>query len=197
LKMIIDATHRCKRIVGDLLNFAREQEMLTQESNMHDILEQAIQSVSRQASFEHVRINRCFVPDLPLIQADPAQLIQVFVNLLNNAADAMTEGGTITITTRFSKGRSVEIDMADTGRGIAEENLGKLFTPFFTTKPLGKGTGLGLSIVYGIIKMHCGQIQVSSQVGKGTTFTVTLPIIPPKAVPSQAGNADAFDTLIQ
>ena len=197
LKMIIDATHRCKRIVGDLLNFAREQEMLTQESNMHDILEQAIQSVSRQASFEHVRISRCFVPDLPLIQADPAQLIQVFVNLLNNAADAMSEGGTITISTRFSKGRSVEIDMADTGRGISEENLGKLFTPFFTTKPLGKGTGLGLSIVYGIIKMHCGQIQVSSQVGKGTTFTVTLPIIPPKTVSCQTEDAKASDTLIQ
>ena len=164
---------------------------------MHDILEQAIHAVSSQPRFDHVRIIRSFVPDLPLIQADPAQLVQVFVNLLNNAADAMAEGGTITITTRFFKGRAVEIDIADTGRGIEKENLGKLFTPFFTTKPIGKGTGLGLSIVYGIIKMHRGQIQVSSQVGKGTTFTVTLPIIPPKTVSSPTGDAKTFDTLIQ
>lgn len=197
LKMIIDSTHRCKRIVGDLLNFAREQEMLTQQSNMHDILEQAIHSVSSQASFTKVEIIRCFVPDLPLIQADPAQLVQVFVNLLNNAADAMSEGGTITITTRYSKDRGVEIDIADTGRGIEKKNLEKLFTPFFTTKPFGKGTGLGLSIVYGIIKMHRGQIQLSSQVGKGTTFTVTLPITPPKTVSSQSGNAKICDSLIQ
>jgi two-component system NtrC family sensor kinase len=196
LKMIIDATHRCKRIVGDLLNFAREQEMLTQESNMHDILEQAIRSVSSQPSFDRVKIIRCFVPDLPLIQADPSQLVQVFVNLLNNAADAMSEGGTITLTTRFSKGQAVEIHMADSGRGIEKENLGKLFTPFFTTKPFGKGTGLGLSIAYGIIKMHRGQIQVSSQVGKGTTFTVTLPMIPPKTESSHT-EANAFNTMIQ
>ncbi|MBN2439271.1 MAG: cache domain-containing protein [Deltaproteobacteria bacterium] len=196
-KMIIDATHRCKRIVADLLNFAREQEMLTQESDLHQILEQAIQSVGSQPNFERVQIKRCFVPDLPLIQADPAQLMQVFVNLLNNAADAMPEGGAITMTTRFSKGPAVEIDIADTGRGIAEENLGKLFTPFFTTKPLGKGTGLGLSIVYGIIKMHRGQIQVSSQAGKGTTFTVTLPMIPPKTEASPGTEADTRSALIQ
>ena len=196
LKMIIDATHRCKRIVAGLLNFAREQEMLTQESNMHDILEQAIHSVSGQPNFDRVKIIRCFVPDLPLIQADPAQLIQVFVNLLNNASDAMSEEGTITITTRFSRGRAVEIDVADTGRGIEKENLGKLFTPFFTTKPIGKGTGLGLSIVYGIIKMHRGQIQVSSQAGKGATFTVTLPIILPKTGSSPI-EANASHTLIQ
>jgi len=103
LKMIIDATHRCKRIVGDLLNFAREQEMLTQESTVHDVLEQAIHAVSSQPRFDHVRIVRYFDPDLPAIQADPAQLVQVFVNLLNNAADAMTEGGTITLTPGSSK----------------------------------------------------------------------------------------------
>lgn len=194
LKMIIDATHRCKRIVGDLLNFAREQEMLAQDSNVHDILEQAIRSVSSQTSFDRVKIIRCFVADLPLIQADPAQLVQVFVNLLNNAADAMS-GGTITITTRYSEGRAVEIDITDTGRGIEKKNLEKLFTPFFTTKPFGKGTGLGLSIVYGIIKMHRGQIQVSSRVGKGTTFTVTLPMIATKA--ASPTEANAFNTLIQ
>ncbi|MDZ4165841.1 MAG: cache domain-containing protein [Smithellaceae bacterium] len=197
LKMIIEATHRCKRIVADLLNFARKQEMLTQESDLHEILKQAIQSVSRRPGFDGVRIIQSFEPDLPPIQADPAQLVQVFVNLLNNAADALPEGGVITVATRLSKGRAVEIDIADTGRGIAAENLGKLFTPFFTTKPLGQGTGLGLSIVYGIIKMHRGQINVSSQVGKGTTFTVTLPMIPPKTESPPTEEANASETLIQ
>jgi two-component system NtrC family sensor kinase len=89
----------------------------------------------------------------------------------------------------------VEIDITDTGRGIEKKNLEKLFNPFFTTKPIGKGTGLGLSIVYGIIKMHRGQIQVSSHVGRGTTFTVTLPMIPTKTT-SQT-KANAFNTLIQ
>jgi len=133
-----------------------------------------VEGVSHQPSFEGVEIVRQFSPDLPTIQADPAQLQQVFVNLLNNAAEAMEGGGTITLVTRPVNSRWVEIKVSDTGCGILEENLGKLFTPFFTTKPLGKGTGLGLSLVYGIIKMHRGQIAVQSQVGQGTTFTVTL-----------------------
>ena len=98
----------------------------------------------------------------------------------------MADGGTITLATRLipptaPPGRGgVEIKVSDTGCGIPEENLGRLFTPFFTTKALGKGTGLGLSIVYGIIKMHRGQITVQSQVGQGTTFTVTLPVQLPR-----------------
>jgi signal transduction histidine kinase len=100
----------------------------------------------------------------------------VFVNLLNNAAEAMPQGGTLTLETRGIPEQGVEIVVADTGCGIPEGNLGKLFTPFFTTKPVGKGTGLGLSIVYGIIKMHRGQIGVKSEAGRGTAFTVTLPV---------------------
>jgi len=181
LKMIVQETLRCKKIVSDLLNFAREQDVLAQESNVHDILQQAIDSVSHQPSFAQVQIVRNLASDLPSIQADPSQLQQVFVNLLNNAAEAMPQGGTITLETRKNdRQQAVEILVADTGGGIPEENLGKLFNPFFTTKPLGKGTGLGLSIVYGIIKMHRGQISVKSQLGKGTTFTVTLPMMLPK-----------------
>ncbi|MGA9348185.1 MAG: cache domain-containing protein [Anaerolineae bacterium] len=176
LKMIIDETTRCKNIVADLLNFARQQEVLAQETDVHALLEQVIEGVSLQPIFEEVEIVRQFSSDLPTIQADPAQLQQVFVNLLNNAAEAMGDGGgTITLATRRVDSQWVEIKVSDTGCGIPEENLGKLFIPFFTTKALGKGTGLGLSIVYGIIKMHRGQIAVQSQVGQGTTFTVTLP----------------------
>ena len=180
LKMIINETTRCKNIVADLLNFARQQEVLAQETDVHALLEQVVEGVSHQPVFERVEIVRQFSPDLPTIQADPAQLQQVFVNLLNNAAEAMEGGGTITLATRPVNGQWVEIKVSDTGRGISEENLGKLFAPFFTTKALGKGTGLGLSIVYGIIKMHRGQIAVQSQVGQGTTFTVTLPVRLPK-----------------
>jgi two-component system NtrC family sensor kinase len=176
LRMIINEATRCKNIVADLLNFARQQEVLAQETDVHVLLEQVIEEVCHQPRFEGVELVRQFSPDLPAIQADPAQLQQVFINLLNNGAEAIGEGGTITLTTRPVNGHWVEIRVSDTGCGIPAENLGKLFTPFFTTKPPGKGTGLGLSIVYGIVKMHRGQITVQSQLGEGTTFTVMLPI---------------------
>ncbi len=181
LKMIVQETLRCKKIVADLLSFARQQDILAQESDVHEILEQAINSVSHQPSFAQIQIVKNFASDLPHIQADPSQMMQVFVNLFNNSTEAMPQGGTITLETRRTNHQpGVEIVVTDTGGGISEENLGKLFNPFFTTKPLGKGTGLGLSIVYGIIKMHRGQISVKSQVGKGAMFTVTLPALSPK-----------------
>ena len=186
LKMIVQETLRCKKIVADLLNFARQQDVLAQDCDVHEILEQAIGSVTLQENFEGVNIVRKFASDLPLIQADPSQLLQVFVNLFTNAADAMPRGGTLTVETRSLPEQGVEIVVADTGCGIPEGNLGKLFTPFFTTKPVGKGTGLGLSIVYGIIKMHRGQIGVKSEPGRGTVFTVTLPVVLAKQEPTAA-----------
>ncbi len=176
LKLIVDEAVRCKNIVADLLNFSRQQEVLAQETAVSDLLNQTIDTVRRQPDFEQVDIVCDFEPDLPSIQADPAQLQQVFINLLQNAAEAMAGEGTITLSARLTDNQQVEIKVADTGCGIPPEHLGKLFTPFFTTKALGKGTGLGLSIVYGIIKMHRGQIGVQSQVGEGTTFTITLPV---------------------
>jgi len=176
LEMIIKETNRCKRIVAALLNFARQQDVLVKKTDVHAVLEEAIEKVRRQPSFEKIEIAREFHPDLPLIQADPAQLEQVFINLLNNASEAMAGDGLITLTTRPGEDQRVEIRISDTGCGIPKENLDQLFTPFFTTKPAGKGVGLGLAIVYGIIKMHRGQIQAQSQVGRGTTFTMTLPV---------------------
>ena len=176
LRMIIGETTRCKSIVADLLNFARQQEVMAQETDLHALLDQVIAEVSLQPAFQGVQMMRQFIPGLPAIQADAGQLQQVFINLLNNGAQAMEGEGTITLTTRSVENQWVEIAVADTGCGIPQENLGKLFTPFFTTKPPGRGTGLGLSIVYGIVKMHRGQITVQSQVGQGTTFTVTLPV---------------------
>jgi len=176
LKMIINETTRCKNIVADLLNFSRQQEVLARETDVHALLEQVIEEVRRQPSFERVQIARRFSPDVPTIQADAAQLQQVFINLLNNGAEAMDGDGAITLTTQAVDNHWVEVQVSDTGCGIPEENLNKLFTPFFTTKPPGKGTGLGLSIVYGIVKMHRGQVTVQSQVGQGTTFSIILPV---------------------
>jgi two-component system, NtrC family, sensor kinase len=176
LKMIIDETVRCKNIVAGLLNFARQQELLTQETDVHALLERAIESVSYHAAFDPLTILREYAAELPPIQADPEQLQQVFINLLNNAAEAMAEGGIVTISTQRLPDGRVQIELADTGPGISEENLRRLFVPFFTTKEAGKGIGLGLSIVYGIIKMHRGQISVESREGEGTTFTITLPV---------------------
>jgi two-component system NtrC family sensor kinase len=176
LKMIINEVQRCKTIVADLLNFARQHEILAQEMDLHALLDEVIRKICARPSYEKIEFIRKFDPNLPLIQADAAQLQQVFVNLFSNSAYAMEKIGTITISTHSIDPQSVEIRVSDTGSGIPTENLSKLFTPFFTTKPAGKGTGLGLSIVYGIIKLHHGQITIQSQVSHGTTVIITLPV---------------------
>ncbi|NIM94435.1 MAG: HAMP domain-containing protein [Anaerolineales bacterium] len=176
LDMIIKEATRCKNIVADLLNFARQQEVLAEETDVHELLEQVIEVLTLKPVFQEVEIVRRFTVHLPSIYADSAQLQQVFINVMNNAAEAMEGGGTILVATRQIDGDQVEVKISDTGSGIPEENLEKLFTPFFTTKAHAKGTGLGLSIVYGIIRMHGGQIFVESEVNKGTTFTILLPV---------------------
>lgn len=176
LKMIISEVNRCKTIVADLLNFARQHEISAKDVDLHALLEDVILKAQTRPRYEKIQFVRVFDPNLPLIQADASQLQQVFVNLFNNSNYAMENVGTITLSTNYIEPHSVEIRVSDTGSGIPAENISKLFTPFFTTKPAGKGTGLGLSIVYGIIKLHHGQITVQSQVGHGTTFTITLPV---------------------
>ncbi len=114
--------------------------------------------------------------NLPKIQADHAQIMQVLVNLIENAVDAMPQGGRVVVRTLKEPPAMVTIEIEDNGTGIPPEDLKKLFTPFFTTKPIGKGTGLGLPIVYGIVKMHRGQIMVRSEVNQGTAFVIQLPV---------------------
>ncbi len=181
LKLIQSEAMRCKKIVADLLNFARQQDVLAQETDVHALLDQVLNIIALEPAAAHIKIVRHYAADLPTIQADPAQLQQVFTNLIRNGVEAMPDGGVLTVATRPLNGQQIEIQISDTGSGIPPENLGKLFTPFFTTKPIGKGTGLGLSIAYGIIKMHRGQISVQSPGGKGTTFTIVLPVRLPVA----------------
>lgn len=176
LQLIIDEAERCKKIVADLLNFARQQQVLLQQTDVNALLEQVAETLQRDPSTRGVEVSYQLDPALPFIQADSSQLQQVFINLMRNACEAMPEGGVLTLRTRLLDGQ-VEIQVSDTGAGIAADDQSKVFTPFFTTKPVGKGTGLGLSIVYGIIKMHRGQITVHSEEGVGATFSVALPIM--------------------
>lgn len=189
LKMIVSETKRCKRIVADLLNFARHQQVMAQPTDVNEILREISELSPRYIKTVNIPIVTELDPRLPLIEADAAQLRQVFRNLMINAVEAMPEGGRLTVRTRPGPRGMITVEIQDTGAGIPPENLAKLFTPFFTTKPVGKGTGLGLAISYGIIKMHRGQVNVQSQIGKGATFTVTLPIQLPApeiaAAPSQ------------
>jgi two-component system NtrC family sensor kinase len=181
VKMIMDEATRCKTIVSDLLNFARQNEVLAQSTDVNALLDETIEEIGILPIFADVEIIRRLDPDLPSIQADPAQLKEVFINLMTNAAEAMEGGGSLTVATARAEEGMISVVFQDTGCGIPEENLSKIFTPFFTTKPIGKGTGLGLAIVYGIIKMHRGQIYVESEIGAGSTFTITLPVKLPSA----------------
>jgi len=175
LAMIMNEATRCKTIVNDLLNFSRQNQVLAQQTSLNELLAELCEEAVKQDLFHDVELKTELDPQLPVIQADPLQLRQVFVNLMDNAAEAMPKGGRLTLRTSRGPGNGfVTVEVHDTGVGIPEQNMKKLFTPFFTTKPIGKGTGLGLAIIYGIVKMHRGQITVRSQPGEGTTFTVTL-----------------------
>lgn len=175
LQMIINEATRCKIIVNDLLNFSRQNEVLAQETDVNSMLRELATEMSKQALFHDIEIVTDLDQNLGTIQADPLQLHQLFLNLMTNAAEAMPEGGELTLRTRKGPADGfITAVIQDTGAGITEQNMKKLFTPFFTTKPIGKGTGLGLAIVYGIVKMHRGQINVESELGRGSTFTITL-----------------------
>jgi len=175
LQMIVKEATRCKTIVTDLLNFSRQNRVLAQKTDLAALLQTMIAEVSQKPSYARISLSAEIDPALPEIEADPLQLHQALLNLMNNAVDAMPAGGSLILRARQGPHPGfVTIQVQDTGTGITKENMSKLFTPFFTTKPIGTGTGLGLAITYGIVKMHQGQIAVQSVVGEGTTFTITL-----------------------
>ncbi|MGQ9645153.1 MAG: ATP-binding protein [Thermodesulfobacteriota bacterium] len=176
LENIVQQTTRCRNIVRGLLDFARQRKPDKKEWDINNLVEQTLTLVEKQAPFQNIRITKEFKTGLPMLFVDGDQIQQVFMNILLNAADAMTEnGGTLKIQTELKDGMAM-VSFTDTGCGIPKEHLPKLFDPFFTTKQTGKGTGLGLAISYGIIQSHSGDIEVESEVGKGSTFRVKLPI---------------------
>ncbi len=181
LEVIIEQAERCSRIVKGLLGFSRKTTAEKVFVNVNSLTESTISMLRNQAKFYNIKFNLRFDESIPQVPIDPNQLQQVFVNLLINAADAMNEKGQVTVATRLisdtaSDKNYVEIEFSDTGPGIPEEYIGKVFEPFFTTKPIGKGTGLGLAVSYGIIKKHNGNIFVRSELGRGASFFVRLPV---------------------
>jgi two-component system NtrC family sensor kinase len=154
--------------------FARQHEPLPETVDVHGLLEQVLAMKEVDLSVSNVEVRKEFCSGRPEVFVTRNQLEQVFINLLNNARDAMDGAGRVTLRTR-RVGKGVEIDVEDTGCGMTDQQMENIFFPFFTTKGVGKGTGLGLSISYGIVKSFGGGIEVVSEVGVGSRFTVVLP----------------------
>lgn len=179
IKIIIEQAERCSKIVRGLLGFSRRTVAEKTSVDINKLIENTLLMVKNQAKFHNIVFKLDLDDSLPLIMSDSNQLQQVFLNLLINAADAMEERGDIYIASRTIErdgNKFVEIEFSDTGPGIPEDIQDKIFEPFFTTKPVGTGTGLGLSVSYGIIKKHEGHILVKSELGKGASFFVQIPI---------------------
>ncbi|NOZ86254.1 MAG: response regulator [Deltaproteobacteria bacterium] len=189
LEQVMDAGKRAVSLTRQLLAFSRRQVLRPKSINLNEVVRNLDKMLKRLIG-EDIKLVSNLADDLPAIEADPAQLEQVIINLSVNARDAMPEGGTLTITTREVEldrdfvsrhlgarpGKFVMLSISDTGIGMNKETRAKVFEPFFTTKPQGKGTGLGLSMVYGIVKQSNGNIWLDSFPGKGTTFRVYLPV---------------------
>ena len=176
LRIIYDETMRIRYIVRNLLDFARQTEPRMEVVSIVDVIKDALQLVSHLTKIANVRIVEEYRQDnSPLVSIDIPQIKQVLLNLFNNAFYAMSNGGDLKIDVTTSN-EWANIHIKDTGCGIPKEIINKVFDPFFTTKPETKGTGLGLSVSHGIIEKHGGKIEVESEVGKGSTFTVKLPI---------------------
>jgi two-component system NtrC family sensor kinase len=175
LERIEKETKRCHTIVRNLLDFAREREPLVESLDVNHLLDATLKLFEGQFLFHNIEVVRNYSPKLPPLQGDESQLQQVFMNIILNAADAMNGSGRLTLSTKEDDDGYIKISISDTGCGIPPENIERVFDPFFTTKGVGHGTGLGLSVSYGIVQKHNGDINVSSTVGAGTTFAVTLP----------------------
>jgi two-component system NtrC family sensor kinase len=177
LEEVIRQTERCRDIVKGLLEFSRQSKSNTELVDLNKVLEDTLSLVTKQALFFNINLVQNLAPELPRVMADGSQFQQVFMNILMNAVQAMDERGTITVVTRrLVHDKCVEVAISDTGHGILPDQIDRIFDPFFTTKASGRGTGLGLSIAYGIVTTHRGTISVASEVGKGSTFTIRMPI---------------------
>ena len=175
-KIVIQA-NRCRDIIRGLLDFSRQRKPQKTLCDINSVLQECISLLENQALFHNIKIIKDFDIDRPMVIIDPSQIERVFMNLIINASEAMDGNGQLTLVTRFDSATNfLEVEFTDTGHGIADENMMKIFDPFFTTKETGHGVGLGLAISYGIVKEHRGTISVESELGKGTTFVVSLPL---------------------
>lgn len=177
LEIIVRETSRIKGIVQGILDFAREMPMQKRPRRIDEVLDQTLEIIIHQQRFFGIELKKEYDPAVPEVVIDSNLMEQVVMNMVLNALDAMEGSGTLTVRTR-RQDNWVEIDMEDTGKGMPAAILDKIFDPFFTTKDSteGMGMGLGLAISYGIVKNHNGDIQVTSKEGKGTKFTIRLPL---------------------
>ncbi len=176
LDIIVSETNRCAKIVRGLLEFARESIPEKKPEAINRVIKHSLDLVSQQAIFQNINVECYLDADLPELSIDADQFQQVFFNMFINAGQAMVHGGTLTIKTSLNQGgRSVCVQIRDTGLGVSKENIGSIFDPFFSTKS-DKGFGLGLSVTYGIIRNHGGRIDVKSEEGQWTHFTICLPV---------------------
>ncbi len=174
IKSCIEGTERTKNIVLDLKNFSRMEEMVLTQFNIPKEIDTTLNILNNKYK-NRITVVKDYEQNVPKIEAYGGQLNQVFMNILDNAQYAIKKEGTVTISVK-REGENVVIKFSDTGEGIKKEDIKKVFEPFFTTKPVGQGTGLGMSITYRVIKNHNGDISIDSEIGKGTTFTIKLPI---------------------
>jgi len=176
LELIVEQADRCKKIVSGLLNFARKNQVNYSKINVNDFINQCLETLLIPSNIK-VNFNSKLIN--PYAEFDYDQMAQVIINICKNAIEAMPESGELTVNCSEIQ-NAIVIEIKDTGIGISKENLEKIFTPFFTTKGIGKGTGLGLPIIYGIIKMHKGKIEVTSNddPAKGQTGTCFKIVIP-------------------
>jgi two-component system NtrC family sensor kinase len=175
LEMALSETVRLSDMLRKMLSFSKPDQQEKQAVDLNMALDEILLLHEKQLQENDIKIKISFTEGLPKINASKDQLRQVFLNLVANARDAMPDGGTLSVTTAADD-ENVKIEIADTGSGIEEEHLKKIFDSFFTTKDSVKGVGLGLSVCYGFIKEHGGDIDVKSKVDSGTTFTITFPI---------------------
>lgn len=175
LKIIVDETLRCRKIVKGLLDFARQTKPLKQAVNLNQVIADVMNLVGKQAAFRDIDVHMDLTSDLPSIMADQDQMRQVVLNSVLNAAEAMPHGGELWFRSRLDPvSKTVQVSIADSGPGIPDDIKDKIFDPFFTTKKTG--TGLGLAIAYGIVDRHGGTISIESRPGRGTTVVFKLPI---------------------
>lgn len=176
LQVIIDETIRCRSIIQELLEFSREKEPEQALNSMNRIIDKALSILENQFRLHHIQVEKHLSQAMPQVYMDANQMQQVLINLLVNAMESIQEQGKISIYSRVDPDNKwVIVDLADTGPGIPSEHIAKIFEPFFSTK--SKGTGLGLAVSYGIVRSHNGEIKVSSEGGKGTSFTIRIPLL--------------------
>jgi signal transduction histidine kinase len=174
---LLHLSGRIEKTVDGLLSFSRQKDMELNNVNINTVIEDSISLVERQMTTRGIKIVKKYGVRLPLVKISVSQMQQVFLNIIMNAFDSMVDNGILTICTKISDdGENIHMVFEDTGSGVSSKNIDKIFEPFFTTKDPHKGTGLGLSISHGIVKNHKGKIKVESREGKGTIFTVSLPV---------------------